>query len=87
MNDTSHTQPSRINRATVYSIATLATIAVCVIAHLIAITQATAPLQAVMPVYGVVACIAYGLVCFASRKTSLFRLLFVAGALTTFWIQ
>jgi hypothetical protein len=87
MHNTTHTQPSRINWATVYSIATLATIAVCAIAHLIAIYQSTTPAQAVMPLYGVVACIAYGLVCYASRKTSLFRLLFVAGALTTFWIQ
>lgn len=84
---TAGTPQNRLNRAAVYSLGTLATIAVCVIVHLITIIQATAPRQAVMPLYGVVACTAYGLVCFAFPRTSLFRLLFVAGALTTFWIQ
>ena len=70
-----------------YDATTLAIIALCGIAHLITATNSTNLFTAIMPIFGVVACIAYGLLCFASRRGSLLKLLFVAGALTTFWIQ
>ena len=70
-----------------YDASTLAVIGLCGIAHLITATNSTSPFTAVMPIFGVVACVAYGLVCFASSRGSLLKLLFVAGALTTFWIQ
>lgn len=70
-----------------YDAITLAIIGLCGIAHLITASNSTSLFTAIMPIFGVVACIAYGLVCFASRRGSLLKLLFVAGALTTFWIQ
>lgn len=91
---TGHQQPTNALEAMLnwltkygYRYGTLAAIAVCGGIHLWNIKQATTPLHSVMPVYGLVACIAYGLICYAVPKASLIRLLFVAGALTTFWIQ
>jgi hypothetical protein len=40
-----------------------------------------------MPVFGFTACLAYGLLCFATSKNSLPKVLFVVGAFSTFWIQ
>jgi len=71
----------------IYDLTALATIGACGVAHLISAFNSTALFQATMPVFGITACIAYGLICFASKKGSLLKLLFVVGALTTFWIQ
>jgi hypothetical protein len=70
-----------------YNAVALAVIAVCGFAHVINAISSTSLFHAVMPVWGITACIAYGLVCFATKKGSALKLLFVAGALTTFWMQ
>lgn len=70
-----------------YDLTALAVIGACGIAHLFNAFDSTSLFHAVMPVFGITACIAYGLICYASQKGSLLKLLFVVGALTTFWIQ
>lgn len=70
-----------------YDASTLAIIGLCGIAHLINAFSSTSPFTAIMPIFGFVACMAYALVCFASSKGSIIKVLFVVGALTTFWIQ
>lgn len=70
-----------------YDATTLGIIALCGIAHLINAFSSTSPFTAIMPIFGFVACMAYALVCFASSKGSIIKVLFVVGALTTFWIQ
>ena len=70
-----------------YDATTLGIIALCGIAHLITASSSTSLFTAIMPIFGVVACVAYALVCFASSKGSIIKVLFVVGALTTFWIQ
>ena len=70
-----------------YDASALAIIGLCGIAHLINAFSSTSLFTAIMPIFGVVACVAYGLVCFASSKGSIIKVLFVVGALTTFWIQ
>jgi hypothetical protein len=81
---------ARLDWRMVYDLGTLATIALCGIAHAVNAFQAlNSPslFASVMPVFGFTACIAYGLVCYASKKGGVLKLVFVAGALTTFWVQ
>lgn len=70
-----------------YNLLALILIGGCAIAHLFNAISSASPFYAVMPVFGFVACVAYALLCFATKKNSLLKLLFVAGAFTTFWIQ
>ena len=70
-----------------YNLLTLGIIAACAIAHLFNAISSASLFTAVMPVFGFMACIAYGLLCYASRSGSLLKLLFVVGAFSTFWIQ
>ncbi|WMP16959.1 hypothetical protein [Thiothrix lacustris] len=70
-----------------YDAITLAVIGLCGIAHLINAFSSTSLFTAIMPIFGFMACMAYALVCFASSKGSIIKVLFVVGALTTFWIQ
>ena len=70
-----------------YGLLALGIIAACAIAHLFNAISSASLFTAVMPVFGFMACIAYGLLCYASRSGSLLKLLFVVGAFSTFWIQ
>ena len=70
-----------------YGLLALGIIAACAIAHLFNAISSASLFTAVMPVFGFMACIAYGLLCYASRRGSLLKLLFVVGAFSTFWIQ
>jgi hypothetical protein len=70
-----------------YNAVALAIIAVCAVANIITAIQAPSLFAAVAPVGAFTACIAYGLLCHAWKRDSLVKLLFVAGALTTFWFQ
>ncbi|OQX07479.1 MAG: hypothetical protein BWK73_27950 [Thiothrix lacustris] len=70
-----------------YGLLALGLIAACGVAHLFNAISSASLFTAVMPVFGFVACIAYGLLCYASRSGSLLKLLFVVGAFSTFWIQ
>ncbi len=70
-----------------YGLLALGLIAACGVAHLFNAISSASLFIAVMPVFGFVACIAYGLLCYASRSGSLLKLLFVVGAFSTFWIQ
>ena len=70
-----------------YGLLALGLIAACAIAHLFNAISSASLFTAVMPVFGFMACIAYGLLCYASRSGSLLKLLFVVGAFSTFWIQ
>ena len=70
-----------------YNLLTLGIIAACAIAHLFNAISSASLFTAVMPVFGFTACLAYGFLCFATRKNSLLKLLFVVGAFSTFWIQ
>ncbi len=70
-----------------YSLLALGLIAACGAAHGFNAINSTSLFTAVMPVFGFMACIAYGLLCYASRSGSLLKLLFVVGAFSTFWIQ
>lgn len=70
-----------------YHLFTLIIIGGCAIAHLFNAISSASLFQAVMPVFGFVACLSYALVCFATKKNSLLKVFFVAGAFTTFWIQ
>ena len=70
-----------------YGLLALGLIAACAIAHLITAISSTSAFTAVMPVFGFAACVAYGLICYASPAGSLLKLLFVVGAFSTFWIQ
>ena len=81
---------ARLDWTMVYDLGTLAIIAICGIAHAVSIAQsAQSPslFASVMPVFGFVACIAYALLAGSSKRGSLLKLVFVAGALTSFWIQ
>ena len=70
-----------------YGLLALVLIAACAIAHLFNAISSASLFTAVMPVFGFTACLAYGLLCFATRKNSLLKVLFVVGAFSTFWIQ
>ena len=70
-----------------YGLLALGLIVACGIAHLFNAISSASLFTAVMPVFGFMACIAYGLLCYASRSGSLLKLLFVVGAFSTFWIQ
>ncbi|WP_287602396.1 hypothetical protein [Thiothrix sp.] len=70
-----------------YGLLALGLIAACAIAHLFNAISSASLFTAVMPVFGFMACIAYGLLCYASRRGGLLKLLFVVGAFSTFWIQ
>ncbi len=70
-----------------YGLLALGLIAACGVAHLFNAISSASLFTAVMPVFGFMACIAYGLLCYASRSGSLLKLLFVVGAFSTFWIQ
>ncbi len=70
-----------------YGLLALGLIAACVIAHLFNAISSSSLFTAVMPVFGFTACLAYGFLCFATRKNSLLKVLFVVGAFSTFWIQ
>ena len=70
-----------------YGLLALVLIAACAIAHLFNAISSASLFTAVMPVFGFMACIAYGLLCYASRSGSSIKLLFVVGAFSTFWIQ
>ena len=70
-----------------YGLLALGLIAACAIAHLFNAISSASMFTAVMPVFGFTACLAYGLLCFATRKNSLLRVLLVVGAFSTFWIQ
>ena len=70
-----------------YNLLTLGIIAACAIAHLFNAISSSSLFTAVMPVFGFTACLAYGFLCFATRKNSLLKVLFVVGAFSTFWIQ
>ena len=70
-----------------YGLLALGIIAACAIAHLFNAISSASLFTAVMPVYGFITCIAFGLLCFATRKNSLLKVLFVVGAFSTFWIQ
>lgn len=78
---------STLKRQGTYGLLALVMIAICIIAHLLTAANTETLYQATIPLYGAVACAALLLICFASPKTGLIRLFFVAGALTTFWIQ
>lgn len=78
---------ARVDWSQMYDAGTLAIIGVCAIAHVITASGSTSPFTAILPVFGLVACLAYALVCFASPRRSPIKLFFVTGALTTFWIQ
>ena len=81
---------ARIDWRMVYDLGTLAIIALCGVAHAVSAYQALnnpSLFASVMPVFGFTACVAYGLICYASKKGSLLKLVFVAGALTSFWVQ
>ena len=70
-----------------YGLLALGLIAACAIAHLFNAISSASLFTAVMPVFGFTACLAYGFLCFATRKNSLLKVLFVVGAFSTFWIQ
>ena len=70
-----------------YGLLALGLIAACAIAHLFNAISSASLFTAVMPVFGFTACIAYALLCYAFRRGSLLKLLFVGGAFSTFWIQ
>ena len=70
-----------------YGLLALGLIAACGVAHLFNAISSASLFTAVMPVFEFMACIAYGLLCYASRSGSLLKLLFVVGAFSTFWIQ
>ena len=70
-----------------YGLLALGIIAACAIAHLFNAISSASLFTAVMPVFGFTACLAYGFLCFATRKNSLLKVLFVVGAFSTFWIQ
>ena len=70
-----------------YSLLALGLIAACGVAHGFNAINSTSLFTAVVPVFGFTACLAYGLLCFATRKNSLLKVLFVVGAFSTFWIQ
>ncbi len=79
-----------LTRQGAYSLLAQGIIAACAIAHLLtifAIINSASLFTAVMPVFGFTACLAYGFLCFATRKNSLLKVLFVVGAFSTFWIQ
>jgi hypothetical protein len=76
-----------LTRQGAYGLLALGLIAACAIAHLFNAISSASLFTAVMPVFGVMACIAYGLLCYASLSGSLLKLLFVVGAFSTFWIQ
>lgn len=76
-----------LTRQGAYGLLALGLIAACAIAHLFNAISSASLFTAVMPVFGFMACIAYGLLCYASRRGSLLKLLFVVGAFSTFWIQ
>ena len=76
-----------LTRQGAYGLLALGLIAACAIAHLLNAISSASLFTAVMPVFGFMACIAYGLLCYASRRGSLLKLLFVVGAFSTFWIQ
>ena len=81
---------ARLDWRMIYDLGTLAIIALCGVAHAVHTFQAlNSPslFASVMPVFGFTACIAYALICYASKKGSLLKLVFVAGALTSFWVQ
>lgn len=69
-----------------YNLLTLGVIAACGLAHLFNTISSTSLFTTVMPMFGFAACIAYALLCYASRSGSLLKLLFVVGAFSTFWI-
>ena len=70
-----------------YGLLALGLIAACAIAHLFNAISSASLFTAVMPVFGFTACWGYGFLCFATRKNSLLKVLFVVGAFSTFWIQ
>jgi len=70
-----------------YGVLALGLIAACAIAHLFTAISSASLFTAVMPVSGFTACLSYALLCFATRKNSLLKALFVVGAFSTFWIQ
>ena len=70
-----------------YGLLALGLIAACAIAHLFNAISSASLFTAVMPVFGFTACWGYGLLCFATRKNSLLKVLLVVGAFSTFWIQ
>ena len=70
-----------------YGLLALGLIAACGVAHLFNAISSASLFTAVMPVFGFTACWGYGLLCFATRKNSLLKVLFVVGAFSTFWIQ
>ena len=76
-----------LTRQGAYGLLALGLIAACAIAHLFNAISSASLFTAVMPVFGFTACLAYGLLCFATRKNSLLKVLFVVGAFSTFWIQ
>lgn len=81
---------ARLDWRMVYDLGTLAVIAICGIAHAVSIVQSVQSpslFASVMPVFGFVACIAYGFLAGSSKRGSLLKLIFVAGALTSFWVQ
>jgi hypothetical protein len=71
-----------------YNVAALATIAVCAFLNLITAIQAPTLWDAVPPVGRFTACIAYGYACHEwYDRDSLVKLLFVVGALTSFYLM
>ena len=76
-----------LTRQGAYGLLALGLIAACAIAHLFNAISSASLFTAVMPVFGFTACWGYGLLCFATRKNSLLRVLLVVGAFSTFWIQ
>ena len=75
-----------LTRQGAYSLLAQGIIAACAIAHLFNAISSASLFTAVMPVFGFTACLAYGLLCFATRKNSLLKVLFVVGAFSTFWV-
>ena len=81
---------ARLDWRMVYDLGTLAVIAICGIAHAVSIVESIESpslFASVMPVFGFTACIAYGLIAGSSKRGSLLKLVFVGGALTSFWVQ
>ena len=76
-----------LTRQGAYGLLALGIIAACAIAHLFNAISSASLFTAVMPVFGFIACWGYGFLCFATRKNSLLKVLFVVGAFSTFWIQ
>jgi hypothetical protein len=76
-----------INKIGAYTLLALLVIAINAFTHIISAFESATLFQAVMPIFGVVTCIALALITFASPKTSLIKLVFVFASFTTFWVQ